>query len=152
MQKISLFSILVLLTVLSGCKKSGSSPSGPESILTSGKWQLVSSTSIISGITEDLYALIPPCQRDNYGIFNADGTTTSDEGPTKCSSTDPQTRSGGNWKLLDNNTKLQLADPISGLIITANIVQLDDNTMKLSYTTNYGGLSANTTSGYKHVK
>jgi hypothetical protein len=45
----------------------------------------------------DVYAQMQACEKDNLYIFNANGTSTDDEGATKCSASDPQTSSAGPW-------------------------------------------------------
>ena len=152
---LSLFAVILLAT---GCSKSADSPSGAKAILTSGKWQITGGTVALSypGIptqTEDIHDVLPSCILDNYSIFKPDGTGVSDEGATKCSPGDPQVKEGnGNWKLLDNDTRLLISDPASGLAITCNILQLDDNGMKLQFAITNMGATSNTTYIFKHIK
>lgn len=54
--------------------------------------------------------LLQPCILDNTGTFKADGTGTADEGPTKCSTTAPQT-SSFTWSFQNNETELSVLGP-----------------------------------------
>ena len=105
-------------------------------------------------ITEDLYSAELPCKKDNFEVYNADGTGTTDEGATKCDPSDPQTYPGGNWALLNNDTQLRLSNPAqTTIVITADILELDDSHMKIKYPTSGSpGAVAVTTTVIKHSK
>lgn len=51
----------------------------------------------------DLYAVGDDCSKDDRTTFNSDGTTTTDEGPTKCDPNDPQTTTGS-WSLNEDQS------------------------------------------------
>lgn len=157
----SIFSILLVISAalfFAGCSKNSNSPKDARGILISGKWQLQSSVSDITipgraSDTEDNYAKMDECEKDNYFIFNSDGTGTTDEGTTKCNSSDPQTEKSGNWALLSNNTKLELSDPAqSGVFVTGDVLQLDDSILKFKYTISVGGYTSVTTTVLRHIK
>ena len=141
----------------SGCSKSSSGgASASFTILSSAKWQLVSDTAVrnVPGggtQTVDVFAGLAPCVTDNYLLFNSDGTFTTDEGATKCNSSDPQTKLTGIWLLSSSDVVLQMPDPVSGLVVTGNIVQLDDNTLKFQFSSDIGVQAVNT-EVFKHIK
>lgn len=107
-------------------------------LLTNANWQLIAGT-IVPPITIDLFGQTitisdifdlegsEPCTKDDLQIFNADGTITNDEGPSKCDAADPQTTSGGKWKLLESDSKLQIIDGDTTLI---SITELSATTLK----------------------
>lgn len=147
------------LTFAASCKKddNNSNPSGSNnktSTLTSGKWKIVASVTSYTVAGQqfnniDVFSMIPECQKDDLFLFNADGTCTKDEGATKCSTGSPQTSPAGNWELQNNDT--QLKGNINGFEVTATIVELNSNSLKLNYTTNISGIPTNTTTTYLHV-
>lgn len=108
-------------------------------MLTAGQWNLVSG-AIVPPITMEIFGQTitisdflefqgaEPCDKDDLVIFKADGTIVNDEGPTKCNDTDPQTSSGGNWALLENDSKLRIID--SGDTTMISITELTSTSMK----------------------
>lgn len=151
------FSAIILLT---GCSKSSDTPSSTSArgILTSGKWQITGGNVSFSypGIptqTSDIDKYMSSCELDNYIIFKTDGIAATDEGATKCDPSDPQVQDNtGHWELQSNNTKLVLTDPASGLTITCDVLQLDNNTMKLQFNVTNQGATSSTTYIFTHIK
>lgn len=155
MTKVKL-AVLGVILILFSCKKDSNSPNkGVAAILTSGKWQITASTAIItsSGTSQnfDVFGSFPSCVKDNYYIFNSDGTGTTDEGATKCDPGDPQTFSSGNWQLVNNDTQLKGHDVTTGTEVTADIKQLDNSTMVLHYTIPGNGATSDITTTYAHI-
>jgi hypothetical protein len=152
-----------LLILGASCKKNDDNNSNPnsnskQSLLTNGKWKITASTATFdlgNGMTQsgDLFSIMQPCQKDNLYIFNTDHTTTADEGASKCNATDPQSSTGGNWQLLNNDTQLSMQDPTNPVLtsVSADIIQLDNSKMILKYTTAINGIQAVTTTTYAHV-
>jgi hypothetical protein len=90
-------------------------------------------------ITGDSYAGLATCQRDNFETFSTNLTTTFDEGATKCSSSDPQTKQG-TWSFNTGETQLTIVDPSQAVgsplrTATADVVQLTANSMQLRTST-----------------
>ena len=99
-------------------------------LLTAKKWQIRSATIEGSGQpTVDLYPLIAPCSRDDFEQFNLPNTYVTDEGPTKCSPSDPQTQLGI-WALTANDTQLTVT--ATGTSTTSTIEELTDTSLKLT--------------------
>ena len=73
-----------LLLLCVSCKKD--SDASKTELLTSTRWLYQDVTR--NGIS--IYASVQPCNRDNLFTFKTSGELTIDEGPTKCSPTDPQ--------------------------------------------------------------
>lgn len=154
-----LLTLSIAIALFASCKKDSSTPAGSkESILTSKKWKITASTTNVdygNGVVLpfDLFAMMPACQQDNIYSFLPDHTTLMDEGALKCDPSDPQQTAGGSWQLVNNETQLQSdlqgGAPISS--ITADILQLDNNTLKIKYTTTINGPVSETTTTYTSV-
>lgn len=129
--------ILSAATFLAACKKDDDSQSRTD-LLTSGKWTVTQNMTVASGTingitiidTTDNYADTKACERDNTVMFEKLGTITIDEGPTKCKESDPQTKSGGNWALVNNDQKLRWNPDNFTADFTIN--ELTSNRMRLS--------------------
>jgi hypothetical protein len=48
------------------------------------------------------------CEKDDQTVFKTNNTYEVNEGPTKCSPSDPQVYDNGTWAFRDNETKLVL--------------------------------------------
>ncbi len=142
------------LALLGACKKDDNktATTSGASALTSGYWKLSSSTSLVEfpapvgPQNTDLFAMLPECEKDNVFTFNANNTTTIDEGATKCSPGDPQTETVGNWQLTNNDTRLFFTH--QGIDIDAEILTLNSSALTLKYITTINGINATTTSSY----
>jgi hypothetical protein len=137
------------------CDKTSTDPSGRLRILESGKWQFTASFSTVKvgDSTEivDMLAALPDCTKDNYFIFQSDGTLIIDEGSTKCNDSNPQTINSGTWELMNGAAQLKFTDEIFGFgTVTANLNQIDNSILQISYATTYNGDSAVTTTAYSH--
>jgi len=105
--------------LLTGCKKDAADPTtttGPSAkttALLNKRWGLTAATAQQGSLTQDAYAKLQPCQKDNYLRFNDDHSVEANEGVVKCDAADPQTRPG-KWELVDNESKLLLTTSIFG--------------------------------------
>ena len=102
-----------------------------------GTWQLTSDSYSPAydydgdGTSEtEAISLYEACSKDNLIIFNANNTGSFDEGATKCDPGDDQSVAIG-WALTDSDTKIAVTG-LGGPIV--NILQLDNSTLKISYT------------------
>lgn len=140
--------LLVLFSLgalyLSACKDETTDDPTPSAsrreLLIAGHWQMTGG-AIVPPITIEFFGQVitisdfldltgaEPCDKDNFMMFNADATVTNNEGATKCSPSDPQTTSGGNWALLDNDTKLRWIDESKDTFLIA-IQELTSKSMK----------------------
>ena len=158
--------LLLLLSVVlisaSSCKKDSKDNQPAKTkreILSSGKWLISKSDAVVGqqGNTQNvnLYNdFMMPCQRDNYYLFNSDGSSTIDEGPSKCSDTSMQTLNTGTWELRENDSKLRFKVQM-GIInadVLADITELNDNTLTLKFDTTYVGMPATVTTSFTHIK
>ena len=113
------------------CKKDSGGGSGKAETLEQGRWQLTALT-VNYGIGDmNVLSSVDACQQDNLYTFNADKTITTDEGASKCNSSDPQTTTDGNWALSSGDTKIQL----SGSSLTAGYGNIEGDIVTLTNTT-----------------
>lgn len=108
---------------------------GGTSALTSGTWSMtgltISPPVNINGVEiSDFFPTLPACVKDDIISFLADGTLSTDEGPTKCDPNDPQTTTG-TWSY-DGST-LTINDP-DGDLQTINVSELTNSTLRGTYT------------------
>ena len=127
---------LGLAALATGCKKDSTdttpAASAKAALLVGKRWGLTALTAQQGSVVQDGYATLKTCEKDNYLRFNDDRTAELNEGPAKCSTTDPQTYAG-TWDLLANESKLLLTTPLfgSGAAGTPDIVELSANRMVL---------------------
>ena len=96
-------------------------------LLTQHSWKQTGFT--LNGVS--LYDSLDACEKDNIYTFSTSFTYKKDEGATKCNSTDPQTIESGNWAFTSSESKLSVV-PTGGTPTVSDILQLDENTLKLS--------------------
>ena len=118
MKKLSFFLVATAL-LFSSCGKDKT-----KTELLTGSWKI---TNAVSGGTNVL-SQQSACSKDDVITFLANGSTTIDEGPTKCSTTDPQTRTG-TWRWATNETELIVDNGI------AKLVSLTEKTLVVSQST-----------------
>jgi hypothetical protein len=95
--------------------------------LLTGSWKL---TDAVSG-GSNVFSQQPACSKDDVFTFLANGTATIDEGPTKCSTTDPQTRTT-TWRWGANETELIVDNDI------AKLISLTETTLVISQSSSRG--------------
>jgi hypothetical protein len=135
------------LILFAGCKKSedntnnnnnnNSTTSATAQKIIDGKWQIVADSAFTNYMgkdtTIDYYIEMAACEKDNFFTFASNGAVTVDENANICSGK-PQTRGGGTWVLLNNDTRLALVDDnpdTSDLTISSTQMKLK-NTWKSS--------------------
>ena len=77
-------------------------------------------------VVTDFFTQLEPCTQDDISIYKNNGTGLSDEGPTKCSATDPQSTTF-TWTF--NPSETQVTEDNTD---TYDIVQLDEKILKTS--------------------
>jgi Tfp pilus assembly protein PilV len=104
---------IVSAIVTSSCNKDDDETQKTKTeLLTAGSWKR---TALISNpaydwngngmASTDVLSIMFPCEKDNFDTYKTNGVMTTDEGATKCSSTDPQTWDT-TWELIDNESKI----------------------------------------------
>jgi hypothetical protein len=110
-------SLLLIGIVVFSCKKSSDKGPSKTELITSATWKY-DTIAIDADKNGTPDTQVPPgyleqCELDNTLTLKADSTGVLDEGPTKCSSTDPQT-TPIHWSFKENETVLSSPDPIFG--------------------------------------
>lgn len=137
---------MLSLGLLAACSSNNSSPTPSVSprtqLLTTPKWRITGITQALTfngqTFTSNAYATVSSCRKDDFGKFNVDKTVVTDEGPTKCSSSAAQTKTG-TWSFNVAETEITVVDPnpTPGSIgnATAEILQMTSTNMQLRTTT-----------------
>lgn len=160
LKKCSLYVCLIALGTISvfvtSCKKDSDGEdvnptptvSQKTQLLTASKWVVQSITvnpaiDFGFGPTTDLWSTAPGCSRDNFFTYQVTGDRVMDEGATKCTSTNPQTKTT-KWKFLDNETRI--ADGGD----TATVVTLSSTQFVFTTKSVFQGVNYTYTTTYKH--
>jgi hypothetical protein len=119
--------------------------------LTNGTWKAV--TKEIkrgSGAWEELIPAFPACEIDNRYEFSKTGTYMINEGATRCSPGDPQTKNG-NWAFQLGESRIRISLAGTGGPTIYNLEGVGDNFLKLiSLPTVIGGVLTSTRITYSH--
>lgn len=144
-----------LLTAES-CQKNSDQQTTPPTnteLLTTSAWRVD-----IAGIDQDrngtvdisLMALLPTCLTDNSITFRGGNAGTTDEGASKCNSTDPQT-SNFTWSFADNETSLNVSNSVLTQINgKSKILELSAAALRLTKDTVIGGATTALVVNLKH--
>jgi hypothetical protein len=127
------------LALLAACKKDSdpaTETSAKAAALVNKNWKLTAATAQQGAISQDVYAGLKPCEKDNYIRFKDDHTMEGNEGTSKCSTSDSQTYSG-NWALINNDGQLVVSTPILGSgAAVPDVLELTPTRMVLRGTVN----------------
>ena len=100
-----------------------------------------------TGLTNDYFAIMGDCLKDNIRKFNADKSLIIDEGTTKCMSTNPQI-SNGLWSFNSDETILTIIEGSYSQELT--VVELTKSVLKVKWTETFGGKTSTSTITYLH--
>jgi hypothetical protein len=126
---------ILAIVFIASCSKEYDGPMKSDELLTASAWipisQTISPELILLGDTiRDL--LQNNCSKDNYTVFNSNGSGYVDEGPTKCKSFDPQ-RSTFYWHIASDLVQTYLVlskdSNFSQLLGDFTIIQLNEQTL-----------------------
>jgi hypothetical protein len=132
------FCCLLSITVLSlnACQKKDNNGttnqlSAKTQLLIKANWILVDNETKVGagGTWGSNYQGFYACRKDDFLKFNSDNTGVSDEGATKCNTTDPQT-APFSWNFSENETKLTFQNTtltIDVLTETSMVITAQDN-------------------------
>lgn len=142
------FLLAASLLALGACKKTDdASPTpSPTALLTAKPWRLsaqtttttTSSSGVTVSATFDDFAALPACGRDNFYKFSADKTLLVDEGPTRCSTSSPQT-TAFTWDFNADQTQLLVTSTGKTNAETDDIIELSASTLHFRTTTTSSG-------------
>ncbi|HTN17125.1 MAG TPA: hypothetical protein VL092_05560 [Chitinophagaceae bacterium] len=152
MKKILLLAVTAT-SLLGSCKKDDKkdSSTGTEAKIADKKWKLTAHSYVFNGQTNDGYAQLKDCQKDNFAIYSSDKSIIIDEGATKCMSSTPQMQTVGTWELRSGGKELFLsgAEAVYGIKeLTLNIIESSSSTLKVKYTTTVNGPVIENTATY----
>ncbi|OSZ79485.1 hypothetical protein CAP35_14910 [Chitinophagaceae bacterium IBVUCB1] len=155
--------LLTAVVFVSACKKDKDDNNNvtpapaktKKDFLVEGKWQITSmpTTYTVLGFTQsaNFYDSLDACEKDDFSTFASSGKVMTDQGPTKCSSSDPQVDSTESWSLNSDFTKFTYGT--SGVF---DVQELTETSMKLYQVvdSSFGGFPINvkTTIIFKNIK
>ncbi|WP_157547657.1 hypothetical protein [Hymenobacter sp. DG25A] len=136
-----LFIALLFVGSFTACKKDNddNKPKTKTELLTAKNWRLSAAvgslTSGSSTYSQDIFADMEPCQKDDFEKFSTDKTAILDQGATKCDdmASDPQTQKVA-WNFESDETKLKISEIGGGDSYTVDLVELTATTMIQKYT------------------
>jgi hypothetical protein len=142
--RVLILNLLTLTVLLSACKKDDQVPTKTE-LLTKGVWKMTAYTvdpefaifdnnGNMTGTTNDMFATMEDCEKDDTNKFNTDKTMVADEGATKCDSSNPQMTSMV-WSFNADETALNISDDGDAIILS--ILELTDKVLKVKSTETY---------------
>lgn len=146
------FLSLIVISFASSCKKD-EDPTRTE-LLTNKPWKItaqVVNPGIDFGngtVITNIYDLISDCDKDNTNKFNTDKTMLYDAGALKCSANEPQSVVSGTWSLNSDETIISITE--DGDTFNATILELNDNTFKISFSEVLDNINYTTTTTYTH--
>jgi hypothetical protein len=123
-------------------------------LLTAAPWRR---TALIStpaydwygnGVADtDVLSIMLPCEKDNLDSYSQNGVFLTNEGPTKCNPSDPQTWTL-TWTFADNQTKLVFDGTDVHDVYT--LMELTETTLKFQITFVENGVTYTHVETYSH--
>lgn len=99
--------LLLAIALLNSCKKD--TPKTKTELISQKTWLIQKFEEKIGTANwEDDFPNFDACSKDDQFIFRANNTYEFNEGPTKCSPSDPQIFASGAWAFTNNETKLNI--------------------------------------------
>lgn len=149
MMKNYALSVLMLLVLMSSCKKDKDADLSRTDLLTNKPWRLISEveTASNSNNSKDNFQALDTCQKDDLTIFKRDNTVTYEEGPTKCSANDPQVFATGTWAFINDESRILYSIPGFNSY-EEEIIELTSDRMVLRYAEEDRGVTYFLTSTY----
>ena len=156
--EIQLIALLLMITVIAttlSCKKdkeeNANTVKSKTELITKGSWKR---TALVSNPAYDWNAngvfdtnilnTMFSCEKDNFETYQANGMVVTNEGATKCDSSDPQTWSV-TWSFGDNETKL-----IWDGNDVYTLLELTETTLKFQSTFTENGVTYTQVETYGH--
>lgn len=129
---ILLGTILLLFTACSKNKTAGNKTE----LLTAKPWKVVKDSispgrTIGGQLVTDLYTKYFPCEKDDYLVFNTDGTFELNNGQLRCGN-DMQFIKG-TWFLTDGETKLNVSPETNAFGTPSELLELTDKKLTLTW-------------------
>lgn len=130
--------------IFTACKKNPVNELTKTALITTSTWKFdVAGIDINGDGTSDSPlppGVLPGCSTDNLINFKSDKSGTVDEGPTKCTATDPQT-TPFNWEFANNETEINFTTAIFvGVGGAVKIIELTATKFVLSKNVDIAGI------------
>lgn len=128
-----LFTVSIILLI--GCKKEESHTPSKTVLLTNKGWKLKAymQTRISDGSSQDAYAPMSDCYKDDIYTFKIDYTYEGSVGATKCNPAQPQVFQSGTWRFDSDETILErnitAGNNIS--LVRFSVISITTNELKL---------------------
>ncbi len=104
--------------------------------LVVGKWKLTTHKITVPQLGRlgqfDLLDTMETCKRDDLTEFTTEFTLFCNQGATKCNEADSQRTYRGNWKLVENDTKMLFTDHPKYGDIMVQLNEISTTTLHLS--------------------
>ena len=155
MKNLSTYCVAALLGLsVMGCsKKTEETPAPTKTELLTNKNWIISAQTVSPGINiggttvTDLYAQSAACDKDDFMRFETPNLFKQDEGPTKCSPSDPQTLTG-TWAYNADQTIITVT-PQGSTPFSANVQELTATSLKVTQTQTGGTVTYTFTTTYR---
>jgi len=155
MKQLLKFTIFFLLAIVGfvSCKKDKDDhvTKTKTELLTTGTWKYTA--CIVSPAYDyygngnpvtDIFAIMQPCEKDDFEVFKTNGVWEYNEGPTKCDQSSPQIVYSEPWSFTANETKVIVGT------VECTILELTETTLKLRYTFEDAGITYTEEDTYRH--
>lgn len=146
LKTLALMGAVCTSVVFTSCKKDDDKKETETTPSIVGTWKITAQTitTNFGGMesTQDMYADMEPCQKDDLIKFGEDKTVTTSPGATKCDPSEPASESAGKWELISNNTKLRLID--QGDTSVADVLTLNATTLSIKESESFQGATYST--------
>ncbi len=148
-----LFALTMVAVAFTGCKEDkDDNKADKTSMLVEKQWQATAFTIDPAidwfgngTLVTNIYAQLPACAKDDLTIFRKNGTVAFDEGSSKCSANDPQTRSGL-WTFNPDQSVISITE--DGETDSWNILEFSNDRIKVEFTVEDEGITYTLTSTY----
>ncbi len=101
---------LAIVLLCTGCSKDKGQPAESKTTLISKQSWTLRAYSVIrisDGFTQDGFAPMSACYKDDQYVFMANNTYEGNAGATKCDPADPQVFQTGTWRFTNSETRLE---------------------------------------------
>ena len=151
-KKIAFFLLIGGLAFVSCDKDSNTNTARTKTeLLTAGNW--IYTACVVSpgydyygngNPVTDIFAIMEPCEKDDYEPFKTNGIWEYNEGPTKCDATSPQIVYSEPWRFTADETKVIVGT------VECTILELTETTLKLRYSFVDAGVTYTEEDTYRH--
>ena len=148
--------LVLLITAISTCFSCKRDNDGNASVktrtelLTTGTWKYTASNVNpahdyygTGNPVTDVFAIMLPCEKDDFEVYHTNGIWDYNEGATKCDPSYPQVFNEP-WSFTSNETKLFVGP------VEHTVLELTETTLKLRYSFEESGVTYTVEDTYRH--